>query len=465
MMKKFTTWVFFTLSCLALHAQSIPAGLNGKWLGSLQAGSEIRIVFTIAVYGDSITSTMDIPDQGVTGIPTTSTSFVNGEIKINLDMIPAQFAGTYLADSNKIKGAWIQGGALPLVLTKTDQISRKLKPQDPVEPYPYKQEEVTVHNGQVALSGTLTIPEGKGPFKAVILVSGSGPQDRDESLLGHRPFLVLSDYLTRQGIIVLRYDDRGTGKSTGDFHSATTGDFTEDALAAVAYLRSRKDLKIDAIGIAGHSEGGMAAPMAASKNKHVDFIVMMAGPGMPGDSLLMLQGDLITKASGLPDTAIYYSNQMRQHMIDITKEIPNNEARREALLQYYANFMLTTPIEVQEILGITHANGKSTADAFCTNWMHYFLLYQPEPVLKKLKIPVLAVNGSTDLQVPAQQNLAGVERILKAAGNKHYTVQSFDNLNHLFQTSATGLPSEYANNPETFNEAAMQVIATWILEQ
>ena len=464
-MKKFSTWVLLTLSCLVLNAQSIPAGLTGKWLGSLQVGTEVRIVFNITVSGDSISSTLDIPDQGVTGIATSATSFENGQIKINLDMIPAQYVGTYQADSNNITGVWIQGSALPLKLEKTDQVTRKLKPQDPIEPYPYKQEEVTFNHGNISLSGTLTIPEGKGPFKAVILVTGSGPQDRDESLLGHRPFLVLSDYLTRQGIIVLRYDDRGTGKSTGDFQSATTEDFTQDALAAVAYLRSRKDLKIDAIGIAGHSEGGMVAPMAASKNKHVDFIVMMAGPGIPCDSLLMLQGNLITKASGLPDTAIYYSDLMRKNMIDITKEIPNNEARREALLNYYANFMLTTPIEVQEILGVTHANGKATAEAFCTNWMHYFLLYQPEPVLRKLKIPVLAVNGTTDLQVPAKENLAGIERILKSAGNKHSSIEAFENLNHLFQTSVSGNPAEYSTNPESFNEAAMQVIATWILEQ
>lgn len=463
-MKKFTIWCVLTISCLAVQAQTIPAGLNGKWLGTINAGVELRIVFNIAVSGDSISSTMDIPDQGVMGIPATQTSFTNGEVKIDLAMIPAQYVGKYHAAQDSISGVWIQEAPIALPLKKTDRVERLSKPQDPVEPYPYKQEEITFNQGNIQLSGTLTIPAGKGPFKAVVLVSGSGPQDRDEALLGHRPFLVLSDYLTRQGIIVLRYDDRGTAKSTGDFEIATTADFTDDALAAVAYLRSRKDLKISDIGIAGHSEGGMVAPMAASRSKHVDYIVMMAGPGISCDSLLMLQGDLITQASGLPDTAIYYSNLMRRDMIAITKTEPDIDARREALLGYYANFMLTTPLEVQSILGVTHANGQATADAFCSNWMHYFLRYDPAPVLKKLKIPVLAVNGSTDLQVPAKENLEGIERNLKLGGNKHYTIHQFENLNHLFQTSASGNPAEYATNPETFNEAAMAVIASWILE-
>lgn len=459
-------WIFIAVCCcigMQTYAQNTP-GIVGKWLGTLDVGSKLRVVFTITTAGDSLITTLDIPDQGVENIPTVFTTLQDAQITIDMSNLAAKFIGTFVPDSNMISGVWIQGAPVPLVLRKTDKVERISKPQEPVGPLPYTSTEVTFGTSDLILSGTLTIPPGEGPFPAVVLVSGSGPQDRDESLLGHKPFLVLSDHLTRQGIIVLRYDDRGTGASGGNFASATTYDFADDALSAVAYLKLRKDLPISKIGIVGHSEGGMVAPIAATKSKQVDFIVLMAGLGIPGDSLLLLQGDLISRASGIPEDMFTASHSMRSSLIAICKEEEVRGVREKKLHEFIVGYLSQTPPELLNALGIRESDTLAITEAFSSDWMHTFLAYDPKPVLKKVRVPVLAVNGTKDLQVPATENLKGIERALSAGKCKSYTIQSFENLNHLFQTTETGNPSEYGSLPETFNVQVMETIATWILE-
>jgi len=465
-MRKFIFGFLSIFIFSVLRGQQIPAELEGMWMGTLQVGQELRIVFHFDIQDDSIVTVLDSPDQGVNGIPTESTSYDHGSIKINIPLIKGTYTGNYNADSNSISGVWIQTSPLPLVLKKTDLITQRTRPQDPVPPYSYRTEEVVFQNTKadsVFLHGTLTIPPGEGPFPAVVLVSGSGPQDRDEFLLGHRPFLVLSDHLTRRGIAVLRYDDRGFGASTGNYYTATSEDFAADAAAAVTYLSSRQDIPLSSIGIAGHSEGGMLAPMAAQMQKKTDFLVLLAGTGIPGDSLLMLQGDLIGKQMGFSDTTLYYMSAMRRGMIEITKSEMDAEKMYDALCGFARTFFPRIPAGSLQEIGISNTDTLYSVDFFASPWMHYFLNYDPAPALKKTKIPVLAVNGTKDLQVPAKENLEAIERALQQAGNKHYTIRQLDSLNHLFQRCTTGSPSEYAQIEETFDPQAMEVIAAWIL--
>src|SRR5271157_1417584 len=282
------------------HKPAKPSDIDGAWMGSLDLGNvKLRVVFHIVNTEDGLIATMDSPDQGANGLPTTSVKREGSSLKIEAKGIGGVFEGKIAADLQSIDGTFTQmGSAHPLLLKRVkDQAELELKrPQNPVKPYPYREDEVTYDNKEqnVTLAATFTIPQGTGPFPAVLLITGSGPQDRDESLLGHKPFLVLSDYLTRHGIAVLRADDRGFAKSTDTFATATTADFATDTEAGVAYLKSRPDVA-GRIGLIGHSEGGIIAPMVAARNPDVAFIVMMAGSGVPGDQILVEQSRLIAE--------------------------------------------------------------------------------------------------------------------------------------------------------------------------
>ncbi|MBP8917192.1 MAG: alpha/beta hydrolase, partial [Chitinophagales bacterium] len=283
-------------------------------------------------------------------------------------------------------------------------------------------------------------------------------------LLGHSPFLVLSDRLTRKGIIVLRYDDRGVANSTGDFSKATTQDFASDADAAVKYLMSRKDLNISEIGIAGHSEGGLIAPITATENKNVDFIVMLAGPGIPGDSILNLQGDLIAKASGFTDSMIYYYSAIRHDIINVVLAENDMDIISKKIIAINKEFLKTTPQYILDEMQMSAKDSTSAVDFYANVWTKYFLSFDPRPILEKLKIPVLALNGTNDLQVPYKENLMAIEEALKKSESKNYKVLELKGLNHLFQVSVSGSPNEYSSLEETFNEEAMEIIVNWILQ-
>ena len=353
-------------------------------------------------------------------------------------------------------------------LTK-EQIAKEVvkRPQEPTKPYPYYSEEVTFTNSQanITLAGTLTLPKKEGIFPAVILITGSGPQNRDEEIMGHKPFLVLSDYLTRQGIAVLRYDDRGVAQSKGDFKTGTTVDFATDAESAVAYLKGRKEIIQNKIGLVGHSEGGIIAPMVASRNKGVNFIVLLAGTGMRGDKILLLQQELIGRAAGKPET-------------EITKTREANTRAFELVLKSKTTEALTTDLTglLTEILKDNPDSGKpsgmSNADYIALQvkqitapWMQYFIKYDPVGALEKVKCPVLAIDGEKDLQVPGKENLLAIEKAVKKGGNQQVTTKLFPNMNHLFQECKTGSPAEYSQIEQTFSPIAMEVVAKWILQQ
>lgn len=453
--------VLLSLTVCGVFAQNIV----GDWSGVLQVQSmKLHVVFHITKSDGTYSATMDSPDQGAKGIPMTSTGFASGQLTLKLTS--AGIVYTAMVDnSDSIVGTFTQmGQAFPLVLKRQTvaQVAQK-RSQEPTPHYPYKSEDVTFYNvhDSVTLAGTLTMPSSGSNFTAVVLVTGSGAQNRDEELLGHKPFLVLADYLTRHGIAVLRYDDRGSFQSTGDFASATTFDFARDAEAAVKYLRTRKEINPKKIGVMGHSEGGLIAPMVAVNDPKVNFIVMLAGPGIPGDSILLLQAEAIGRANGISDSLLTMNRNLSRKIYKmIESSLPSDTLQQqltEMLKPIVENEMKEVSTEQQ------NAYIQQQINVMLSPWMRTFMSYNPAPTLEKVKCAVLALNGSKDLQVPPAENLPAIKHALKVGGNKHYTIKELPGLNHLFQECKTGSPNEYAEIEETFSPEALRVIANWIL--
>ncbi len=440
------------------HKPAKPSDIDGAWMGAVELeGVKLRVVFHIVNTEDGLVATLDSPDQGVEGRPTTSVTREGSSLKIEAKAIAGLFQGKIAADLASIDGTFTQmGSSHPLLLKRvTNPAELALKrPQNPVKPYPYRDEEVSYDNKLqgVTLAATLTIPQGKGPFPAVVLITGSGPQDRDETLLGHKPFLVLSDYLTRHGIAVLRADDRGTAKSTGVFASATTADFATDTEAGIAYLKTRPEVDPHKIGLIGHSEGGVIAPMIAARNKDVAFIVMMAGTGVPGDQIIVAQQEAIELATGKkPEDAAKDAVKERDLLTLVETE------KDQAVLEKELREKLTGEVPEAQI--------GARIKQVTAPWFRYFVTYDPATALRKVACPVLAINGSLDKQVLPSQNLPPIRKALQESGNPHVEVDELPGLNHLFQTAKTGSPAEYAQIEETMSPGALDKIATWILKQ
>jgi hypothetical protein len=436
-----------------------PSDIDGSWLGSLDTGAiKLRIVIKIVNTQDGLTASLESPDQSPAWMTATSVARQGSALAITIKPMSVVFEGKIAADLNSIVGTFTQmGNPLTVALKRVkDQSELELRrPQNPVKPYPYREEEVTYPNKFAGntLAATLTIPPGKGPFPAVLLIVGSGPHDRDESLMGHKPFLVLSDYLTRKGIVVLRADKRGVGKSTGKTDTATTADFATDAEAGVAYLKSRPEADRHKIGLIGHSEGGIIAPMAAIADPDIAFIVLMAGSGVPGDQIIVEQGRLIAEAAGeSKEKAGEDAEKERETLALVEKE------KDPAVLERLLDIKLAAE-------GAPDAQISAQIKALISPWLRYFLTYDPATALRKLTCPVLALNGSLDLQVPPAQNLPAIRKALEEGGNKHAEVDELPGLNHLFQTAKTGSPSEYAQIEETMSPVALDKIAAWILKQ
>jgi uncharacterized protein len=342
-----------------------------------------------------------------------------------------------------------------------------LRPQEPKKPYPYLEEEVIYENREagIKLAGTLTLPSEQDSFPAVLLITGSGPQDRNEAIAGHRPFLVLADYLTRQGIAVLRVDDRGVGRSTGDFSPATSEDFASDVLAGIEYLKTRREINPKKIGLIGHSEGGIIAPMVAVKSPDVAFIVLMAGAGLTGEEILYLQTGLISKEMGISEKDITKNLQLNNKIFSVFKEEEDNKIAEEKIRQIFMTYWEDLSEEEKSRIGNPEGYLKARLQSLFSPWFRFFLTYDPQPTLSKVKCPVLAINGEKDLQVPPKENLSAIKEALKTGGNKDYTVIEIPNLNHLFQTAQTGVPAEYAKIEETISPEVLKIIGDWILEQ
>jgi pimeloyl-ACP methyl ester carboxylesterase len=457
-------------SAAALAAQEA-AGPETVWEGAikLNAGLELRIVLHVVDAGEGgLRATFDSPDQGAKGLKVDTVSVKPDSLSFTMKALGAEFTGKRDGDGNEAVGKWTQGGvSLPLTLRKVDRPSERRRPQTPRPPFPYREEPVTYENkaAGVTLAGTLTLPRGDGPFPAAILISGSGPQDRDETIFEHKPFLVLADALTRRGIAVLRVDDRGVGGSSGSPAKATSADYASDVRAGIAYLKSRPEIDGKAIGLIGHSEGGIIAPLVAAQSADVAFIVLMAGTGLPGDEILVSQLGLILKAMGVTGEKLEKSRDAQRRLIAIVKSETDKQKAMEAMQAIVRESRDQLPEKERKELDQSKGLIDSQLRQAESPWFKFFLTFDPRPTLARVRCPVLALNGEKDLQVDPRANLSAIETALKEGGNDRVTIKELPGLNHLFQPSATGLPSDYARIEETIAPSVLTLIGDWITAQ
>jgi len=470
-MKKATSLIFI-LSILLINYQSAAQNLHdnksisGSWLGRINISSvSLRVVFNLAVVEkDSLTATLDSPDQGAKNIKIGPVKFDGKDIRISAPLLLAEYNGTIINDT-LIEGTFTQrGAAMPLNLLKLKTEFALNRPQEPKPPFPYLSEDVSFTNVKVKinLAGTLTIPEGAGPFPAVVLITGSGSQNRNEELMGHKPFWVIADYLTRNGIAVLRYDDRGVGQSQGNPVNKTSADFADDAEAAYLFLKARREINPELIGLAGHSEGGLIAPIVAASNQRVAYIISLAGPGVRGEQILQRQNRDISLLSGNDEKQIKESIAVNKKLFAVLKKEPDNKKAEVKIASVYKTNLIrekTPPEEIDKAL--IQLNSRLNPVSY--SWMRYFIITNPADFWKKVKCPVLALNGEKDLQVASDINLRTIEKAVKSGGNKSVKTIEFPGLNHLFQHCKTGLPGEYGEIEETFSPEVLKTMTDWIL--
>lgn len=463
--------------CALIFVMSSPvfgqnnSGIEGNWLGTLDAGAvKLRLVLKVSKAADgALSAKLDSPDQGAADLPVDAIAQKDKTISFAVAKSGIGYDGTLNAAGDEITGTFRQGAvSLPLVFRRVaGEIEKPKRPQTPPKPYPYAEEEVSYKNAKdnVGLAGTLTLPTGDGKYPAVILITGSGAQDRDETIFGHKPFLVLADYLTRRGIAVLRVDDRGVGGSERGSTSATSENFAGDVLAGIEFLKSRREIDARKIGLIGHSEGGMIAPLVAVRSKDVAFIVLLAGMGQTGENVIYTQTAALQKAEGASPFLIAETTRAMKNAMAILKSEPdaNSVAKRinEALAKQTSNFTEAQKKEFEPV----EKTIRSQLSMYATDWFRYFVAFDPRPTLEKVKVPVLALNGENDLQVASKENLELISAALKAGGNKKVTVVSFPKLNHLFQTSRTGTLSEYQKIEETIAPTVLETIFNWISKQ
>ena len=442
----------------------------GSWEGKVNVGIELTIVVHIKAEGDSgVSSTLDSPDQSAFGLVADKTTIHEKELHFEIHQSLASFTGTLESDS-VITGIFTQNAEIPVTLRKTNRSwGPPVRPQTPKPPFPYKSEDVEFDNADktVHFGATFTCPNGKGPFITALLLTGSGQQDRDETILGHKPFAVIADYLTQKGYAVLRVDDRGEGKTTGDVMQASSKDFANDAMASMDYLNTRKEVNYKKIGLIGHSEGGLIASLVMTQRKDVAFIISLAGVGMKGADILSDQGQLIMIKAGVdPITAGAY-NSLYKKIIDYSLAAPDtSECFRKVWLEYSEWKKTMQPVQLQQ-LGFTNDEEakkifRGLLNELYLPWMQFFNKSDASINYRKAYCPILALNGSDDIQVIPGKNLEGIRSALKAATLKNYEIKELPGLNHLFQHCKKCSLNEYAELEETFAPEALEIMGEWL---
>ena len=458
-------------SASAQDQQTTPAeSLREAWIGKLNMGvvepvMQFRIMEVATsepvVYFDSIS-------EGRSGFRGTW-SRKNTTLIFEIPAIKLTFTGTVNETGDVAQGTWRQGGRqIPLTLEKraTEYRNRNIwanRPQRPRPPFPYEAKDVRFENAadSVTLAGTLTLPVGDGPHPAVVLISGSGPQDRDEFIWEHRPFLVLADHLTRHGIAVLRYDDRGTAQSTGKYQGATVEDFARDASAAVTFLRAHDRIAASRIGLVGHSEGGLVAPIVANERGDIAFLVLMGATGVDGRAVLLSQAEAMTRASNAPEPEVRLAMAINRAVTENAALAAPGEDLYDKVMRAVDQVIATIPAPEREAASqASRIMVKGEIGRLQDAWMRHFLNYDPAPALRRLDIPVLAIWGTRDLQVLPSINRPALERAL--AANRRASFVELDGLNHMFQAARTGSLSEYEEIDETINPAALSTITAWL---
>ena len=442
--------ILFLLLFAALQSQ---AQIEGYWKGEMNVGvQKLETAFDIKAVENGYAATFDVPAQGAYDIPVDETTFQDGHLQLTMSAMGARYSG--MLKDDVIEGEFTQNGmTFTLNLARSEmKEQKKTRPQDPQPPFHYQIEEVTFVNEKEGntLAGTLTIPEGDGPFPAMVLVSGSGQQNRDEELMNHRPFWVIADYCARYGIAVLRYDDRGVGGSDGEVMNATSMDFSYDAEAAFDYLRNRKEINATKVGILGHSEGGVINFMVSSRRPEVAFLVSLAGPSVNGIEVLKEQQAAILRASGMSEEMVQFNGNANAQMFDII-ETSNDREEADTLLR-----------QLLKGWGYNEEQTEQTVGQMASPWMYYFLRYDPTDAIMKTNCPALLLNGTKDLQVIATQNLPGYEKIIAEHGKTNLTLRELPDLNHLFQHCETGSPNEYFEIEETISPEVLEMIVGFV---
>ena len=439
-------------------------GVIGHWEGQIDIpGQPITVKIDLTNDQGEWTGTIDIPTQGAKGLPLSDIHVKENDegvhVKFSIRGVPGNPTFDGKRQDSAISGTFSQGGATFGFQLSRESVKEPARPQAPKPPFPYNIEEVAFQNGAVNLAGTLTLPKGDGPFPAVLLISGSGLQDRDETLVGHKPFWVLADHLSRAGIAVLRVDDPGIGQSTPHPKPPTTADFATDVEAGVAFLK--QDDRMGRIGLIGHSEGGLIATIVASRSNDVNFVVLMAGPGVPGAELLRKQNERIFDAAGIAGERKQNLLVLLDRLFPILTSEDMAEAERQQKVSEIVRKQLeingTPPAEQDE------AQVQMLVEQSLTPWMRYFLTFDPRPALEKIRVPVLALNGELDVQVDAEQNLTAIAAALEKGGNQNVTVHRLPEHNHLFQRARTGLMNEYGAIEETLSPKVLDLIRDWVL--
>lgn len=466
-MKKLFTC--FALSLICSNALLAQNSLVGHWQGTANVGRTLRLVFNIAEKDGKLTGTLDSPDQGATNLPGTAITRTGDSVLFDFSNIGIQYAGKIIT-ADSIDGSWHQAGHdIPFGIRKTDKPAELNRPQTPKPPFNYKSEDVSYTNKDksITFAGTITIPNGKGPFPAVLLVTGSGPQNRDEELFGHKPFAVIADYLTKHGYIVLRVDDRGTGKTTGTFKGATTADFVQDANAGIDFLESRKEVNDKKVGLLGHSEGAIIAPTVASQRKDIDFVIMMAGPGVPLTMGMQLQNIALAEKQGMVKELANQYGVLYLAAANAVTEAKDSVTAKTKITKAVQNWQINATPEVLEKLDMKGPQATQDAvegymDMYRDPWFRYFIALNPADYLEKLSCKVLAINGDKDLQVVSKPNLDGIRQSLSKSKTTRYDVQELPGLNHLFQTCNRCTITEYGILEETIAPTVLQTIQEWM---
>src|ERR1043165_8925812 len=464
-----SAFLLIVTSALAVVAQVSTPTVAGNWLATLDVGgAKLRLVLKVEKSPNGYAAKFDSPDQGAMDLPIDSIVLDGNKLSFAATKFGISYEGTLNETGDEISGTFKQGaGSTPMLFKRVAEAPALNRPQDPNKPYPYDEQEVSYRNEKdnVKIAGTLTLPRVGGPYPAVLLITGSGSQDRNETIAGHHPFLVLADHLTRNGIAVLRVDDRGIGGTDLGSRSATSENFAEDVLAGVNFLKQRREIDPKRIGLIGHSEGGMIAPMVAARRKDGAFIVLLSGLGQRGEDVIYTQTELIHKAQGTPPETLAHIVSLSRRINAVVKAETDEKRIEQGINEEIAAYVGSLGDSQKASFEPVAKEIKAFIPMYKTPWYRYFIMFDPQPVLKNVKVPVLALNGEHDLQVAWKENLDLIAASLKAGGNQDVTVRAFPNLNPLFQTSPTGLLSEYIQIEETISPEALKTVTEWILSR
>lgn len=479
-------WIFFIAAAIGLSNFSVGQQVSGNWEGKLDIkGTLIPIIFHIAKDSNNkYIATFDSPDQKAFNLPCNDVVVTSDSVILMMKMIGGKYEGSLSNDKMQLTGKWYQGGgSLPLNVNKTsDKVTLKTikRPQTPIPPFPYKSEDVVYNNADksIQFGATFTVPlpePGVEYFRApiyttVLLITGSGMQDRDETIMNHKPFAVIADYLTRNGIAVLRVDDRGAGKTTGNFGRATSADFAKDVEAGIEYLKTRKDVDTSNIGLLGHSEGGMIAPMVASHRSEIKFIVLLAGPGVKITELMEQQNVDVAASNGLSKKMQKQLRPMYRDLVSTIIAEKDTVIAKEKAIVVFKNWQkdksellvkrTTGVVDEKSLIAYTEAMVRLMSQP----WYNYFFKFDPAQYLTRLNCAVLALNGEKDIQVSARSNLAAIKTALEKSRSVKYSTLEMAGLNHLFQHCKKCSVAEYGELEETFAPEVLELITKWIKE-